>query len=111
MPTPQKTVKVRAIPGEAMRYQVESWQRPDLFHVVDLSNHGGNGECDCRDFLTRCEPNLKSNGGRWVHYGFPGQPNPDRTQCRHIYCARIKFTDDTLRGIAAELHPTQPPTT
>jgi hypothetical protein len=100
----KKTVKVEEIQGEPLRYRVESWQDPRLYHVADLSENGGNGECDCRDFTTRCFPNFKANGGKWIHYGAPGQPDPLRTQCRHIYCARIKYTDSTLRGIAARLH-------
>lgn len=105
----KRTVKVQEIEGEPMRYRVESWQDPRLFHVVDLSELGGNGECDCRDFCTTCTRNWKEGNGRWVHYGAPGQPDPERTQCRHIYCARIKFTDATLRGIAAKLHPQPEP--
>jgi hypothetical protein len=106
----RKTVKVAEVPGEPLRYQVESWADPRLYHVVDLSENGGNGECDCKDFRTRCTANLKANGGKWVHYGAPGLPNPDRTQCRHCYCARLKFTDTTLRAIAATLHPHPEPT-
>ena len=106
----KRTVKVQEIEGEPMRYRVESWEDPRLYHVVDLSEKGGNGECDCRDYATTCTRNWKDNGGRWVHYGVPGQPDPERTQCRHIYCARVKFTDTSLRGIAAQLHPQKEPT-
>lgn len=102
MPTPQKTVKVRAVPGEAMRYQVESWQRPDLFHVVDLLENDGNGACCCRDFLTRCEPSFRANGGKIVEYGYPGTPDPARTRCRHIHVCVKKFANDLLRHMAAE---------
>lgn len=104
------TVKVQEIEGEPMRYRVESWEDPRLFHVVDLSEFGGNGECDCRDFRILCTDNFRTNGGKWVHYGFPGQPDPSRTQCRHIYCARLRYTDTSLRGIAAQLHPQKEPT-
>ena len=104
MPAVQRTVKVQAEPGEPMRYRVESWERPDLYHVVDLSELGGNGECDCRDFVTTCHPNFRANGGRWVCYGYPGRPDPHRTQCRHIECTRRKFLNDTLRTIAAQLN-------
>lgn len=88
-----------------MRYRVESWERPDLHHVVDLSELGGNGECGCADFRARCFPNFRANDGKWVNYGHPGRPNPARTQCKHIFCARLKFTDDTLRAIAEQLTP------
>jgi hypothetical protein len=106
----KRTVKVQEIEGEPMRFRVESWEDPRLYHVVDLSERGGAGECDCRDFTTTCTRNWKDNGGKWVHYGFPGQPDPERVMCRHIYCARVKFTDTTLRAIAAKLHPQKEPT-
>lgn len=57
MGEPKRTVKVQEIEGEPMRYRVESWQDPRLFHVVDLAELGGNGECDCRDFCTTCTRN------------------------------------------------------
>ena len=96
------TIHVTAISGEVCRYQVESWQRQGLHHTVDLLEHGGNGECSCKDFATRCHTNLKENGGKHVPYGYPGHPDPDRTQCRHIHVARIKFANDTLKIMAKQ---------
>jgi|GEM_PF-2469450 len=97
-----KSVKVKAVPGEILRYQVESWGRADLHHIVDLMEQGGNGECGCTDFRMQCTTNWKENGGAWVLYGFPGHPDPKRTQCRHIYCARMKFTNDTLKLLSKQ---------
>ncbi len=94
MPKASHSVRVQAIPGESMRYWVESWQSADTQHTVDLLEHDGNGQCSCRDFL-RCLRNMK-DGHKKIPYGYPGLPHPNRTQCRHIYCARMKFTADVL---------------
>ncbi len=100
----RQTVKV-ALGDTPMTYKVESWERPGSHHTVDLSELGGNGACTCTDFNVRCLSNLKKADGKWTHYGVPGKPNPKRSMCKHIFCARIKFTDDTLRGIAAQINP------
>jgi hypothetical protein len=92
-----------------MRFEVESWTNPQLHHVVDLLYLDGNSGCDCRDFLTRCEPNYKKNGGKIVEYGYPGHPDPERTRCRHCVIAIRYFTNHLLRRMAAE--DKQPPQT
>lgn len=101
-----KTVKVQEIAGEPLCYWVESWEKPEFQHKVDLLENDGNGACDCRDYTIRCEPNyVKSN--KPIQYGYPGNPNPKRTQCRHIYVARIKFVNTTLRQIAQDQNKTK----
>jgi hypothetical protein len=100
MPKPNRTVSVSAVHGELMVYRVESWGRPDIYHTVDLLEFDGNGECDCKDFI-KCRSNMKAGHSK-VMYGYPGLPDPDRTQCRHIYCARIKFTNDTLATLSRQ---------
>jgi hypothetical protein len=108
MPRSTGTIKVKAIPGEAMRWRVESWSKPQEPHIVDLSMHGGRGECSCTDWQTRCNPNFKKHG-QWVEYwGAGGRPNPARSMCRHIHVTRIHFLNTSLRDIAAQLHPEQP---
>lgn len=101
MPQAKDTIKVKPIPGEALRYQVESWQASKYPHVVDLMENNGNGSCDCKDFLTRCEPNYKEER-KIVEYGFPGNPNPKRTRCKHIHVAVKKFANDTLKEISKQ---------
>lgn len=103
----KRTVKVQEIPGEPLAYWVESWAQPEFQHKVDLTENGGNGFCDCKDFCTRCQPNFDNNGGRWVEYGYPGHPDPERTQCRHIFVARKKFLNTTLRQIAEQISQEQ----
>lgn len=100
----KRTVRVQEIPGEALCYWVESWERPEYQHKVDLTENGGNGACDCKDFCTRCEPNFLKAEGKWTEYGYPGNPDPDRTMCKHIFVARKKFLNTTLRQIAEKLN-------
>jgi hypothetical protein len=100
-----RTVKVQEVPGEPMRFFVESWERPNLPHVVDLAAERGHGGCDCRDYCTTVTRNRKAMPGKWVFYGEPGSPNPLRTQCRHIAIAQRKHLMTTLPAIARELYP------
>ena len=101
MPEAKDTIKVRIVPEEPLRYHVESWQSSKYPHLVDLMENNGNGSCDCKDFLTRCEPNYKEQK-KIVEYGHPGNPYPNRTRCKHIHVAVRKFANDTLRGISKQ---------
>lgn len=106
MPRSIKTVKVEAVPGESMVYRVESWGEPDMPHTVVLLERQGNGVCTCKDFRTTCQRNWKNGEGKKVHYGFPGRPDKKRTQCRHIYCTRIRFLDDLLTSMSPKSNDT-----
>jgi len=105
----KQTVKVEEIPGEPMRFRVESWERPEYPHIVDLSEAGGHGVCSCRDFCTAVTANRKLHPGAWIDYGTPEDINPDRSQCRHLAAAQKKWKMTVLPGIARKLHPVQPP--
>jgi hypothetical protein len=107
MPRATNTVRVQAIPGEQFRYRVESWEDPAHPHTVDLMEHDGNGECDCLDFVTRCSPNITKHGGKIIPYGRPGKPNPERTQCRHIFAALMKDAPELYRRISRKLRQHQ----
>lgn len=104
MPKASRTVKVREIPYEPFRYQVESWNDPDLFHTVDLLAYGGESECDCWDFRGACRRNrMRLGPGVQIGYGDPHRPNKSRTRCRHISVAREKCLNDRLKLIAEEI--------
>lgn len=103
-----QTVKVWEIPGEPMRYFVESWERPNLPHTVDLAMEGGHACCDCRDYCTNVARNRKLYPGQWHDYGTPRDINPQRTQCRHICIAQKKWKMTALPAIAAKLYPPDP---
>lgn len=109
MPPLKTTIRVREIPSEPMRYYVESWTRPQYPHTVDLADADGHGACDCRDYCTTVQRNRKAHPGEWIDYGTPDDINADRTQCRHIAAAQKKWKMTVLPGVAAELHPQQPP--
>ncbi len=98
MPKSSNTIRVRAIPGEAFCYEVESWEKPDQPHRCQLLDHFGNGACSCTDFGTRCLPNFKKHG-KFVDYWNRqnGKPNPLRTRCRHLGAAHVKHLNDHLR--------------
>lgn len=100
-----RTVKVREIQGEPMRYRVESWNDPANPHTVDLSEAGGLGICSCRDCQTTVARNRKRFPGKWVFYGTPEKPNRDRTLCRHIEAGHKRYLMTTLPAVAAQLHP------
>jgi hypothetical protein len=105
----KQSVRVREIPGEPMRYYVESWGQPKEPHTVDLSMHDGHGSCSCRDFVTNVARNRKTHPGAWNFYGTPDAINPQRTQCRHIAAAQRKYLMTTLPAVARSLHPQQKP--
>ena len=108
MPRSTGTIKVKARRGEAMRWDVESWEKPQQPHLVDLAANGGRGECSCTDWQTRCNPNFKRHG-KWIEYwGVKGKPNPERTMCKHVHVTRLHFLNTSLRDISAEVYP-QPP--
>lgn len=99
------SIRVTEIRGEIARYRVASAENPSFPHLVDLLENNGNGECDCRDFITRCNPNWKRLK-HTVEYGWPGHPNPDRTICKHIHVARKKFTQEILKELSRQhRHP------
>jgi hypothetical protein len=103
MPTPRPTLKVREITGEPCRYTVESHERPQLPHMVDLMAEHGHGQCDCRDFCTVVTRNRKNAPGVWVFYGYPGHPDPLRSQCKHIMMAQRKFMMTSFPRMSEEL--------
>jgi len=98
----KKTIRVLEIEGEAMRYRVESWDRPQFPHMVDLVEEAGHGACDCKDFQTTIARNRKAQPGQWQFYGNADAINPLRTQCKHIAAAQRKFLMTVLPGIAAK---------
>lgn len=90
----QKTVRVTPIQGEALRYHVQSWSDPQHPHLVDLSEHGGNGECSCKDFATRRWPAIRDGATLFT----------DETSCRHIKAARWYWMKHSLEDAAKLLN-------
>lgn len=87
MPRDSQTVIVREIPGEPMRFTVESWAKAREPHLVDLLAHGGLGECSCMDWQIRRWPAIRDGG-------------IVDTRCRHVIAARSYFLDGLLAEMA-----------
>lgn len=99
------TVRVKAIPHEAMRFIVESWSKPDEPYIVDLAANNGSGSCTCVDFQTRCYPNWKEIGkpvDYWMlpRKGVVAKLNKKRTRCRHIEAAIKLWKETTLKEVS-----------
>lgn len=89
MPRASNTVIVAEVPGERMRYRVESWSAENRPHVVDLLAHGGLGECSCTDWQTRRWPLIRDG-------------ETAGTRCRHVTAARDFFLSQLLARMAAD---------
>lgn len=70
---------VHPIAGETLRYYVDS-RTSQKQHLVDLSEYGGNGRCDCEHFEFKHKKMLEKFGA------FPAE----NLQCWHITRA-LKF--------------------
>lgn len=74
--------------GEAFgRYRVESKSDPSGWHLVDLTDRGGHGFCDCKDFATRANPNFKRHG-LYIPYA---PKRAGRSECLHLRAAFEHF--------------------
>jgi hypothetical protein len=90
MPRSNGTIHVEEVPGELLRYRVESWSNPDEPHLVDLAEHECSGACSCESFSFTKSKAIKE-----------GKPLHTRlTQCRHVRAARRFFAVKLLREIA-----------
>lgn len=83
------TVRVQAIPGETMRFHVESWSSPSRPHTVDLLAREGAGECSCKDWQTRRGPAIKRGERAGIF-------------CKHVLAARRYFLDGLLKRLSHE---------
>lgn len=85
--TEYETPWVEEVPGEAFRFRVESISEPGLWHLVDLTERGGHGMCDCKFFQAVANPNFRRHG-RWIPYA------PQRhgvSECKHLAAARDHY--------------------
>lgn len=82
-------MNVEPIPGESLRFYVESESEPGTKHLVDLTENRGSGKCSCQSFQFQCELNLKEGKAPFSR----GEPIvnlrgliswPDATVCKHI---------------------------
>lgn len=74
---------VLEVEDEPFRYWVESQSEKDKVHLVDLTERGGRGMCDCLHFQTVANPNFRRHG---MH--IPYAPKRQGvTECKHIAAA------------------------
>jgi hypothetical protein len=92
---------VEPIPYEACRYYAQSVGESGRY-IVDLLGYGGRGECGCDDFVIRCRINQRKSPDEFVDYlNFEtGEPDPNRTICKHIAAARRLHTNASLKHLS-----------
>ena len=81
-------LKIEAIPGEPLRFRVESESGAtgaDTY-LVDLEEFGGNGQCGCPQFEFRLGKQLKE-----------GKRIGQDTRCKHIRIARVFALDAIIK--------------
>lgn len=76
-PKEPQVARVRPVPGEIGRFQVQSQSAPAQWHLVDLCAYDGAGECDCIRFSTVCWPIIRDT-----------KKLPPSKRCRHIRASR-----------------------
>ena len=79
------------IKGELMRFHVKS-RSSNREHLVDLSEYGMNGQCDCEWFIYKCEPKLAR-----------GEPANETLECWHIRQAKRYWWFHYLPSLLAAL--------
>ena len=79
--------RIKKVKGEPFRYWVAS-ENSKSWHLVDLTERGGQGACDCHDFQCRANPNWR-RFGKHIPWGRVG-----RTDCKHIHVAKMKVDRD-----------------
>ena len=80
-------LRVEPIPGEPLRFRVQSVSDPETMHMVDLGLNDGGGFCDCMDFCARRDGFLKATR----------LPYQDRTACSHVKAAFRVFGMSRIR--------------
>lgn len=99
---------VEEVPGEPFRYRVQSASDPEQWYLVDLTQRGGQGSCQCVHFQMVAFPNW-----RRLQRRIPYAPHRQGvTDCRHIEAAKQHCWDTTfVRMLAAFENGIPSPTT
>lgn len=85
---------IRPIHGEPGRYHVRSQSHPDGcadhdgWHLVDVAEHAGCGECSCIRWRTVCWPLIRDTQGL-----------PPSKRCRHLRAAREAFCNEAVKKL------------
>jgi hypothetical protein len=84
---------ITPIPGEALMLRVSS-QSGGEDHRVDLSEHFGNGACDCTRFRIVCTRRIKAGEPMWT----------ERTACAHVRACWTWWRQRSLFVAASHVH-------
>lgn len=89
----KKAPHVIPVPMEPMRYYAQSHLDQDPY-ILDLSEHKGNGACQCKSFEIRKLYNI--NHGMELYTW--------STRCKHLMSARNDWADRSLKFFSMIIH-------
>ena len=75
---------VHQIPGEPLRFRVDSDRAGISPYLVDLAENDGWGQCDCKHWQCRVAPLVRDG---------------ERASCKHVQRARSFLLDKLLKAI------------
>lgn len=85
-------MNVQPIPGEGLRFHVESQTMPGQHYVCDLSENQGHGECCCKRYTTTAGPRIRKGEPLWT----------ERTACAHLRACWRWWAKETLTRAARQ---------
>lgn len=88
-------IRVTPIRGEYKRFFVDSERPGKPPYLVDLDSYDGNGECRCKNFTVKCEPQAKAQLTLPKNQRWP-------MRCKHIKWAREYLLDLFLDNLRTE---------
>lgn len=95
-------MRIKRLRGENLRFQVKS-RSGSQWYLVDLSERGGHGICQCKMFGIRAASNFRKYQ-RHIPYRVDNDGKcsnaESTTECAHIYAAR-KLNETVVRRLYA----------
>lgn len=85
---------VHPVPGEPLRFRVDSDRRGIAPYFVDLEANDFVGQCDCPNFRMRMQPKVDEG---------------EIARCKHVLRARSFLLDTLIKAIAEAAGPEKKP--
>lgn len=82
-------------------YIVESESNPNAPYYVDLTQRDGHGQCNCKHYQTKANPNYKRHG-KFIPYK-RGKQTEGVSECKHIAVARNHYHINVTQPMLAKL--------
>ena len=84
-------------------YLVESESNPTAPYLVDMTQRNGHGQCHCKHYQTKANPNFKRHGELipYLTGSKVGQPE-GVSECKHIARARILIHKEVTQPMLAK---------